>query len=159
MLDDDSPCLLYKEGCLGKPQKRGGALEKLKKIPFLLTFFILFSQSKIKHILFKGFFIRGGGWYLRLPRYKITYKYGSFSQKTFGKNAAFLRLPLVNDAHMWLPTLKSEREREKWVYMPYRVLPFLFNWKPIFLKVKIDRYLYFNIHIHIHNKNNSFYFG
>ena len=61
---------------LGKPQKnsfyscpatkRGGGvrawpLKKLKKYSFFLNFFKFCSQSQIKHILFKGFFIWGGG--------------------------------------------------------------------------------------------------
>ena len=71
----------------GPPTKWGGG-----EGPFLKTFFnfLFCSQSKIKHILFKVFFIGG---YLWLPRYKITSKYGSFSPNFFSikKRAIFRR--------------------------------------------------------------------
>ena len=62
-----------------------------KKYCFFLTFLKFCFQSKIKHISFKGVFM-GGGWYLWLRRFKMTSKYGSFSQKILGKFVVVVKI-------------------------------------------------------------------
>ena len=43
----------------------------------------MFPISNKTYFILRGFFWGGGGLYLVLPRYKMTSKYGSFSQKNF----------------------------------------------------------------------------